>query len=100
MFLAVPPAAFFLRYLLTPAHGINFGPGLFTTKKTATFEIANQGAFDVPYRLFSLKEGLPADGLPVARETTPAPKKTAKKPLTKKASKEPVAGRPLPLGNV
>eukprot|EP00667_Euglena_gracilis_P000008 EG_transcript_8 len=90
--------AVFSKYLLTPAHGINFGPGLFTTKKTATFEIANQGAFDVPYRLFSLKEGLPADGLLVARETTPAPKKTAKKPLTKKASKEPVVTE-FVLGN-
>ena len=76
--------AFFNKYLLTPAHGINFGPCLFNAKKTATFEITNQGPFEIQYRLFSLKDGLPVDTPPIVDEKD---KKGAKKPPPKKGDK-------------
>mmetsp|Transcript_118563 Transcript_118563/g.206475 ORF Transcript_118563/g.206475 Transcript_118563/m.206475 type:complete len:3749 (+) Transcript_118563:362-11608(+) len=96
--------AFFNTYTLTPAHGINFGPVLFNAKKTSTFEIANQGPFEINFRLFSLREGLPSDGEGLDPNATIGSaagkdaKKDAKKPPPKKGGKEEKAGD-LIIGN-
>jgi adenylate kinase family enzyme len=47
----------FSKYSIMPPHGINFGPLTFDKEKQRTFEISNEGAFDINYTLFAFKDG-------------------------------------------
>eukprot|EP00760_Papus_ankaliazontas_P031923 PhM_4_TR5537/c0_g1_i1/m.106423/K17570/HYDIN; hydrocephalus-inducing protein len=67
--------SYYNKYQIKPSQ-INFGPCLYKQKKQATFDIVNQGCFELKYRLFSYKDGFKKDELP---PETSVPKKAAGK---------------------
>eukprot|EP00759_Apiculatamorpha_spiralis_P009318 PhF_6_TR15973/c0_g1_i1/m.24996/K17570/HYDIN; hydrocephalus-inducing protein len=73
----VKAESYYNKYQIKPSQ-INFGPCLYKQKKQATFDIVNQGCFELRYRMFSFKDGYKKD------EAPPEPVVAAKKPAGKR----------------
>ena len=58
--------AVFSQFTIVPNHGLNFGPMVYNSEKSRTFEISNTGEFEFRYVLYPEGEGpdAGADGNP------------------------------------
>mmetsp|Transcript_4036 Transcript_4036/g.9628 ORF Transcript_4036/g.9628 Transcript_4036/m.9628 type:complete len:4944 (+) Transcript_4036:104-14935(+) len=99
--------AVFSKFRILPSKGINFGPLVYNTKKSRTFEIQNKGEFEFTYELVSLTSEYarpgtvgPGTRVPPPAGAAPAP---AAAPAGKAAApgkgKAPAAAGSLTLGN-
>ena len=54
--------AVFSQFTIVPNHGLNFGPMVYNSEKSRTFEISNTGEFEFRYVLYPEGEGPDAGG--------------------------------------
>ena len=65
--------AVFSQFTIVPNHGLNFGPMVYNSERSRTFEVTNTGEFEFRYALYPEGEGPDADaeaagGAPPAKD--------------------------------